>query len=128
MSSVGFCIEGILGQLDGAEGDHATVGGIAASPGVAEGTARVVRSLDELDRIEPGDILVAPATSEAFTAMLHLVAGIVTDHGSFVCHAAIVSREMGIPSVVGTVDASRRILDGARIRIDGGSGEVTVLA
>lgn len=127
MSAVGFCIEGILGQLDDAGGDATTIAGIGASPGTFEGTARVIRGLDELDRVEPGDVLVAPATSEAFTAMLHLVEGIVTDHGSFVCHAAIVAREMGIPAVVGTVDASRRIPDGARVRIDGAIGEVTIL-
>ena len=127
MSSVGFCIEGILGQLDAAGGDATTITGIGASPGTFEGTARVVRGLDELDRVQAGDVLVAPATSEAFTAMLHLVEGIVTDHGSFVCHAAIVAREMGIPAVVGTVDASHRIPDGARVRIDGASGEVTIL-
>lgn len=127
MSGVGFCIEGVLGQLDRSGGDATTIVGIGVNPGTFEGTARVVRNLDELDRVEPGDVLVAPATSEAFTAMLHLVEGIVTDHGSFVCHAAIVAREMGIPAVVGTVDASRRIPDGARIRIDGASGEVTIL-
>ena len=127
MSAVGFCIEGILGQLDNAGGDEKTIVGIGASAGTFEGTARVIRSLDEFDRLEPGDVLVAPATSEAFTAMLHLVEGIVTDHGSFICHAAIVSREMGIPAVVGTVDATRRIPDGARIRIDGTAGEVTIL-
>lgn len=127
MSAVGFCIEGILGQLDSAGGDATTIMGIPASPGSYEGIARVVRSLDELERVQPGDVLVAPATSEAFTAMLHLVEGIVTDHGSFVSHAAIVSREMGIPAVVGAVDASRRIPDGARIRIDGGTGQVTIL-
>jgi pyruvate,water dikinase len=127
MSAVGFCIEGILGQLDHAGGNEKTIAGIGVSAGAREGTARVVRSLEELDRVEPGDILVAPATSEAFTAMLHLVDGIVTDHGSFICHAAIVSREMGIPAVVGTVDATHRIPDGARIRIDGTAGEVTIL-
>lgn len=127
MSTIGFCIEGILGQLDAAGGDDTTIVGIGASAGTREGTARVVRSFEELDRVEPGDVLVAPATSEAFTAMLHLVAGIVTDHGSFICHAAIVSREMGIPAVVGTVDGSRRIPDGARVRIDGAAGEVTIL-
>jgi len=127
MSAVGFAIEGILGQLDNAGGDEKTIVGIGGSAGTFEGTARVIRSLDEFDRIQPGDVLVAPTTSEAFTALLHLVEGIVTDHGSFICHAAIVSREMGIPAVVGTVDATRRIPDGARIRIDGTAGEVTIL-
>jgi pyruvate,water dikinase len=59
--------------------------------------------------------------------MLHLVGAIVTDHGSFASHAAIVSREMGIPAVVGTVDATRRIGDGTRVRVDGTTGTVTVL-
>ena len=70
---------------------------------------------------------VAPATSEAFTALLHLVEGIVTDHGSFICHAAIVSREMGFPAVVGTVDGTRRITTGTRLRVDGTTGQVTIL-
>ena len=59
--------------------------------------------------------------------MLHLVGAIVTDHGSFASHAAIVSREMGIPSVVGTVDAAQRIGDGARVRVDGSAGTVDIL-
>lgn len=126
MSSMGFLIEGVLGQLDIAEGDSSLVRGIPVSGGVAEGPARVIRHIDDLDRIQPGDILVTPATGEAFNAMLHLVNGIVTDHGSYACHAGIISREMGIPSVVGTVDASRRIPDGAWVRVDGTAGEVTV--
>ncbi|MGI8794833.1 MAG: PEP-utilizing enzyme [Acidimicrobiales bacterium] len=128
MGAVGFTIEGILGQLDAAAGDARTIQGIAGNTGTVEGTARVISGFDELDRIEPGDVLVVPSTSEAFTAMLHLVIGIVTDHGSFVSHAAIIAREMGIPAVVGTVDGSRRIPDGARIRLDGATGEVTILS
>jgi rifampicin phosphotransferase len=72
-------------------------------------------------------VLVAPSTGEAFNSMLHLVGAMVTDHGSFASHAAIVSREMGIPAVVGTVDGSRRIPDGARVRVDGTAGTVTIL-
>ena len=63
---------------------------------------RLVRSIDDLFDLEPGDVLVTPTTGEAFNSMLHLVSAIVTDHGSFASHAAIVSREMGIPAVVGT--------------------------
>jgi rifampicin phosphotransferase len=127
MSAVGFCIDGVLGQMDESTGDDTHIMGIAASRGVSEGTARVVRNIDDLERLESGDILVAPTTGEAFNSMLHLVKGIVTDHGSFACHAGIVSREMGIPAVVGTVDGSHRIPDGSTIRIDGATGEVTVL-
>ncbi|CAN5478922.1 hypothetical protein BH23ACT3_BH23ACT3_03110 [soil metagenome] len=127
MSAVGFLIEGVLGQLDAPAGDDSCIMGIPASAGSYEGTARVVRGIAELDRVESGEILVTPTTGEAFNSMLHLVKGIVTDHGSFACHAGIVAREIGIPAVVGTVDGSRRIPDGATIRIDGSTGEVTVL-
>ena len=72
-------------------------------------------------------MLVAPTTGEAFNSMLHLVGAIVTDHGSFASHAAIVSREMGFPAVVGTVDGTRRITNGVRLRVDGTTGQVTIL-
>lgn len=127
MSSVGFMIEGILGQLEHPIGDDTTIVGVPASSGVYEGRARLVRTLDDLFELESGDILVTPATGEAFNAMLHLVKAIVTDHGSYASHAGIVSREMGIPAVVGTVNGSQRIRDGAMIRVDGSAGEVTVI-
>jgi pyruvate,water dikinase len=127
MSSVGFIIEGVLGELEHPVGDDRTIVGIPASSGVYEGRARIVRTLEDLLDLDNGDILVTPATGEAFNAMLHLVKAIVTDHGSYASHAGIVSREMGIPAVVGTVNGSQRIRDGAMIRVDGSTGEVTVL-
>ena len=127
MGAMGFTIGGILGQLDGAEGDASTVIGIPGSSGVYEGTARLIRSIDDLFELEHGDVLVAPTTSEAFNSMLHLVGAMVTDHGSFASHAAIVSREMGIPAVVGTVDGTRRITNGTRLSVDGTTGRVTIL-
>ena len=72
-------------------------------------------------------MLVAPTTGEAFNSMLHLVAAIVTDHGGFASHAGIVAREMGFPAVVGTVNATSRINTGDRLRVDGDSGEVTIV-
>jgi pyruvate,water dikinase len=127
MAAVGFSIEGNLGQLDEPAGTATSIIGIAGAAGVYEGTARLVRSIDDLLSLEPGDVLVAPTTGEAFNAMLHLVGAIVTDHGSFASHAAIVSREMGIPSVVGTVNGTTRIHDGARVRVDGTAGTVDIL-
>lgn len=127
MSSVGFLIEGILGQKEAPEGDANRIVGIPGSQGVVEGPVRLVRSIDDLFDLEPGDVLVAPTTGEAFNAMLHLVSAIVTDHGSFACHAAIVSREMGIPSVVGTCDGTTRLERAKRVRVDGTTGEVTIL-
>lgn len=128
MSSVGFIIEGVLGELDEPVGDDRVIGGISANQGVYEGPARHVSSVEQLFDIEPGDVLVAPTTGEAFNAILHLIGAVVTDHGSFACHAGIVAREMGFPAVVGTVDGSRRIPMGAMVRVDGDSGEVTVLS
>jgi phosphohistidine swiveling domain-containing protein len=102
--------------------------GLAASPGVYEGPARLVSGPAEFDRIVQGDVLVTQATSEAFNILLPLLGAIVTDSGGLLSHSAIVAREYGIPGVVGTRDATERIADGARLRVDGNSGEVAVLA
>ncbi len=127
MSSMGFLIDGVLGQLPDAQGAEGVIVGIPGAGGVYEGTARLVHSIDGLFDLEQGEILVVSTTGEAFNSMLHLVGAIVTDHGSFASHAAIVGREMGIPAVVGTVDGTRRIGNGARVRVDGTTGTVTLL-
>jgi phosphohistidine swiveling domain-containing protein len=127
MGAVGFMIDSILGQLDESVGEASVIGGIGVTDQVAEGTARIIRDIGDLLDIEPGEIIVASSTGEAFNSVLHLVSGIVTDHGSHLCHSAIVAREMGIPAVVGTVNASRRIKQGDRIRVDGSRGEILVL-
>lgn len=127
MSSVGFLIDGILGQKEAPEGDAGTIIGIPGAQGVVEGPMRLVRCIDDLFDLEPGDVLVTPTTGEAFNSMLHLVSAIVTDHGSFASHAAIVSREMGIPAVVGTCDGTHRLASAKRVRVDGTTGQVTIL-
>jgi len=127
MSSVGFTIEGILGQMDEPAGGDGVVMGIPASGGTSEGKARLISSTEDLMALQPGEIVVAATTGEAFNSVLHLMAGIVTDHGSFACHAGIVAREMGFPAVVGTVNATTRINSGDTIRVDGSSGEVTII-
>ena len=71
---------------------------------------------------------VGTSTTEAFNILLPLLGGIVTDSGGLLSHSAIVARECGIPGVVGTREATERIPDGARVRVDGDAGEVTVLA
>lgn len=129
MGAVGFAIDGILGQLDEAAGDESTVVGIgvAGPKGAYEGIARRIDEIDDLFDLEAGEIMVTKSTGEAFNSMLHLVGGIVTDHGSFACHATIMAREIGFPAVVGTVNATQRIATGDRIRIDGAKGVVTLL-
>jgi pyruvate,water dikinase len=101
--------------------------GLSASTGVYEGPARRVNGPRDFDRIEQGDVLVTEATTEAFNILLPLLGAIVTDSGGLLSHAAIVSREYGIPGVVGTRDGTSRIPDGARVRVDGDTGHVTVL-
>ncbi len=100
--------------------------GLAASGGVYEGPARRVSGPTEFDRIVQGDVLVTESTTEAFNILLPLLGAIVTDSGGLLSHSAIVAREYGIPGVVGTRDATDRIADGARVRVDGDAGEVTV--
>jgi rifampicin phosphotransferase len=127
MGGVGFMIDSILGQLDAAIGEGSVIGGIGVNDVVVEGTARLIRDIADLVDVDAGDVLVAATTTEAVNSVLHLVAAIVTDHGSHACHAAIVAREMGFPAVVGTVNATQRIANGDRVRVDGGRGEITVL-
>jgi rifampicin phosphotransferase len=127
MAATGFLIDGVLGEMEAPAGEGASIIGIPAAAGVVEGTARLIRSPDDLGRLQDDDVLVAPATGEAINAVLHLLSAIVTDHGSFASHAAIVSRELGIPAVVGTVNATSRVSDGQRVRVDGSAGVVTLL-
>ena len=105
MSALGFYIEGVLGDIETPMGDADMIVGVGGSAGVYEGPARVVRNFDDLLTLVEGDVLVTSATGESFNAFLAMVGAIVTDHGSFASHAAIMGREMGVPAVVGTVDA-----------------------
>jgi phosphohistidine swiveling domain-containing protein len=119
-----------LGHLFGssqAQNEETVLYGLAASKGVYEGPARRVSGPSEFGRIAKGDVLVTESTTEAFNILLPLLGGIVTDNGGLLSHAAIVSREYGIPGVVGTREATERIADGVLVRVDGDAGEVTVL-
>jgi len=119
-----------LGEVFGsssAQHEEHLLRGLAASRGLYEGPARRVTGPSEFGRIVQGDVLVTEATSEAFNILLPLLGAIVTDNGGLLSHSAIVAREYGIPGVVGTRDATERIADGTRLRVDGDAGEVTVL-
>jgi len=103
------------------------VRGSAASAGVATGPVRIIRSADEFGRIAPGDVLVCPATTPAWTILFGRVAAVVTDTGNPASHASIVAREYGIPAIVGTGDATVVLRDGQLVRVDGAAGVVTAL-
>lgn len=101
--------------------------GIPGCPGTATGRARVILDPGDPGALEPGDILVAPVTDPAWTPLFVPAAAVVVDVGAQITHAVIVSRELGIPCVVSVTGATRRIPDGALIRVDGTTGTVTVL-
>jgi len=122
-----FVAIGALFGSSEAPHDERVLRGLAASRGVYEGPARRVSHPSEFDRIVRGDVLVTESTTEAFNILLPLLGAIVTDSGGLLSHSAIVAREYGIPGVVGTREATERIADGARVRVDGNAGEVTVL-
>ena len=103
------------------------VSGIGGSPGVVEGVARVVLRQDQFDEVREGDILVCHMTNPAWVVLFTKIAGLVTNAGGLTAHPAVLSREFGIPAVVGTQDATGRINNGDRIRVDGGKGVVEIL-
>ncbi|HMD57164.1 MAG TPA: PEP-utilizing enzyme [Solirubrobacteraceae bacterium] len=127
MRAMGIAMTEMFGSSEAEHEEH-VLRGLAASRGVYEGPARCVSGPGEFDRIVQGDVLVTESTSEAFNILLPLLGAIVTDSGGLLSHSAIVAREYGIPGVVGTREATERVADGARLRVDGDSGEVTVLA
>lgn len=105
----------------------AKVEGLAVSPGIYEGIAKVIISTRDFDRLDKGDVLVTKNTSAGFNVVLPIIGALVTDRGGILSHAAIVSREFGIPGVVGTKNASQQIKDGDRVRVNGDTGEVEIL-
>jgi len=100
--------------------------GVAGSPGVVTGTARVLHSLDDADKLEPGDILIAESTDPSWTPLFLAAGGVITNIGAIGTHAVIVSRELGIPCVPSIADATLRIPDGATVTLDGNIGTVTI--
>lgn len=116
-----------LFQVPDTENTDTVLHGLAVNAGTYEGTARVVDVDTDFASIKYGDVMVTRMTSPYFNVVLPLLGAIVTDRGGQLCHAAIVAREYGIPGIVGTREATRTIPDGARVRVDGRTGEVTLL-
>lgn len=112
-------------------GDAATAGtvlqGGAGAPGKATGRARVITDPSDPSALEPGDVLVAPLTDPSWTPLFVPAAAVIVEVGAAMSHSMIVSRELGIPCVVGIDEATLRIPDGAQIEVDGEAGTVTVL-
>lgn len=98
--------------------------GLSASPGVASGEVKLISSVKELDKVQKGDILVTKMTDPDMVPAMERAAAIVTDEGGSTSHAAIVSRELGIPAIVGTEEATSLLKDNQIITVDGSSGKV----
>jgi len=120
----GITSDSISAWLGGGEG---ALKGFAASPGMVEGSARVITSAADLDQVLEGEILVCPITAPSWGPVFSRIKAAVTDVGGMMSHAAIVCREYGLPAVVGTGFATRNIKTGQKVKVDGNTGTVTVL-
>ena len=98
--------------------------GLGASPGVSSGTVRIVENMSDLPKVKKGDILVTKMTNPDMVVAMQRSTGIITDEGGVTSHAAIVSREMGIPAVVGTGEATSKLKDGEVVTVDGNNGKI----
>jgi pyruvate,water dikinase len=123
---MGFNMEGVL-----AGGEGALVGdvlkGVPSSPGKITAPARVLSGPEDFDQMQPGEILVAGITTPAWTPLFAMASGVVTDIGGPLSHGSIVAREYGIPAVLGTGLATRTIVSGQMLSVDGNAGTVTLL-
>jgi len=127
MIALGTAIQSLSAGPE-SESEPEVLRGLGASPGTYTGTARVIGGPDDLARLKRGDVLVAAATTDSFNIVLPLLGAIVTNAGGLLSHAAIVGREYGIPSVVGTRKATDVISDGTQVTVNGTTGEVEINA
>ncbi len=108
-------------------GDVTKIMGFPGSPGIVEGTVRVCRTVAEIGSLKEGEILVAPTTSPSWAPAFQKIKAAVTDVGGVMCHAAIVCREYGLPAVVGTGSATSILKTGQKVKVDGATGEISIL-
>jgi pyruvate, water dikinase len=123
----GITTQRVQRWLARSEGAADTMQGIAGSPGVVEGAARVILDVEQLGEVQDGEVLVAAFTSTSWTPVFGRIAAAVTDAGGVMCHAAIVAREYGLPAVLGTGSATKWIATGDLVRVDGDDGVVTLI-
>jgi pyruvate,water dikinase len=114
-----------MGTSAAGERGRELVHGLGAAPGEASGPVRVISALDQAGDLEDGEVLVTHMTAPDWVPLMRRAAAIVTDSGGMTCHAAIVSRELGIPCVVGTGEATKVLRDGEVVTVDAGAGLIT---
>ena len=116
--------ENEIGGVPNTTKGNSNMKGLGANNGIVTGTARVIESFQEIDRLQEGDILVTKFTDTGWTPKFAILKGIVTEYGGVLCHAAIVSREYGIPAIVSATNIMQEIKDGETITINGTTGEI----
>ncbi len=126
-SAIRAMFKGELSPANTSNSEAGKVKGLPGSAGVVRGTARVIRSLAEAGKLQPGDVLVAVATEPPWTPLFATAAAIVTDAGGVLSHSAVVAREYRIPAVVGTGAATTTFTDGQLLEVDGNAGTVRVV-
>ena len=112
------------GESESSDLGDVLVRGLGASPGMASGKVKIILDIDELDKIKEGDIMVTTMTTPDMVPAMKRASGIVTDEGGVTCHASIISRELGIPCVVGTGDATSTLKENGGVTLDGKKGLV----
>lgn len=127
-----FISENEIGSIlssgdDNSKNENIEIQGLGANNGIVVGIARIIESFEEIDKLEQGDILVTKFTDTGWTPKFAILSGIVTEYGGILCHAAIVSREYGIPAIVSCHDVMKKLKDGQKIKIDGATGKVVIL-
>jgi pyruvate,water dikinase len=117
-------ILGLMFDVETRRSQGARLKGFPVSAGVYEGPVRVIKRVEELSDVQRGEVLVASSTGSTFNVVLPLIGALVTERGGVLSHAAIVSREYGLPGVVGCVGATTALKSGMRVRVDGSTGDV----
>jgi pyruvate,water dikinase len=126
-SMVRAIFKGEMAQSDGNQSEASMVKGLAGSAGITRGTAKVLHSLAEASKLQPGNILVTAFTEPPWTPLFATAGAVVTDQGGVLSHTAVVAREYRIPAVVGTGSATSIFQDGQLIEVDGNTGIVRVV-
>jgi len=126
-SMVRAIFKGEMGQSNGGQSAGSMVKGLAGSAGIVRGTARMLHSLEDASKLQPGDILVTAFTEPPWTPLFATAGAVVTDQGGVLSHTAVVAREYRIPAVVGTGSATSIFQDGQLIEVDGNTGIVRVV-
>lgn len=115
---------GVAGEDSSISDKNVIVKGLGASPGTASGKVKIILDIDELDKIKDGDIMVTTMTTPDMVPAMRRASGIITDEGGVTCHASIISRELGIPCVVGTGSATTTLKENVGVTLDGKKGLV----